>query len=146
MKVNIHRLEERFIKEIAEIEKDCFSPPWSEDAYRNEITDPIADYAVIESDGKVIAYGGFWLVAGEAQITNIAVKREFRSRGFGKMLLNELISRAKAKDAQTMTLEVRVSNTPAIRLYSSFGFRNCGVRPGFYPDGENAYIMWLEEL
>ncbi len=146
MKTSIHKLEERFLKDIVEIENDSFAFPWSETSYRSEITNPLADYAVIEADGAVIAYGGFRHVADEAQITNIAVRSGFRSMGYGKMLMCELIAHAKSKGIRAMTLEVRVSNAPAISLYTSLGFKNAGVRPSFYPDGEDAYIMWLEEL
>ncbi len=142
--MQIKNLDETLLDGIDCIERDSFSSPWSKNAYRDEINNPLADYAVIiDENGTVIAYGGYWNVCGEGNITNIAVKKEYRNRHIGTMLMNELLARAKEKNISAMTLEVRKSNIAAISLYKKQGFVSSGVRPGYYPDGEDAVIMWL---
>lgn len=144
MKTDI--LKEEYIPQIAQIEKETFFHPWSENAFLEELKNENAFYTILEQDGLVLAYGGFWQIFNEAHITNIAVKKEYRHRGLGRQLCTQLIKSAKEKGITAMTLEVRVSNKNAIALYKSLGFTSCGVRPKYYPDGEDALIMWLEEL
>ncbi len=146
MQVEILNLERRFLKEIDEIEQDSFSQPWSVDAYMQELENPMAKYKVILVDGQVAAYGGYWQIFNEGHITNIAVKRALRKRGLGSMLVEALKKVAKEAGITSMTLEVRQSNASAIALYEKAGFKSVGIRPKYYPDGENAVIMWLEEL
>ena len=146
MKTEIHKLEHRFLDEIDRIEKDSFKEPWSKEAYEKELTNIMANYRVITVENEVVAYGGFWKILDEADINNIAVKKEYRGMGFGKMLMNALIEDAKAQNIRAMTLEVRVSNQSAISLYKKLGFKEAGTRKKYYPDNEDALIMWLEEL
>lgn len=146
MKTEIHKLEHRFLDEIDRIEKDSFKEPWSKEAYEKELTNIMANYRVITVENEVVAYGGFWKILDEADINNIAVKKEYRGMGFGKMLMNALIEDAKAQNVKAMTLEVRVSNQSAISLYKKLGFKEAGTRKKYYPDNEDALIMWLEEL
>ncbi len=146
MKVEIHKLENRFLEEIDLIEKDSFKEPWSKEAYEKEITNPLATYRVITVNDEVVAYGGFWKIVDEGDINNIAVKKEFRGKGYGRMLMNALINEAKKQQIKAMTLEVRVSNINAISLYKKLGFTEAGIRKKYYPDFEDALIMWLEEL
>lgn len=142
--MQIKNLDEKYLDGIDCIERESFKTPWSKEAYRDEIKNPLADYAVIvDENGTVVAYGGYWNVCGEGNITNIAVGRQFRNRHIGTMLVNELISRAKKQSISALTLEVRKSNVAAISLYEKNGFVSAGVRPGYYPDGEDAVIMWL---
>lgn len=146
MKVEIHKLNENFLNEINLIEQDSFKEPWSKEAYEKEISNPLANYRVITFEDKVVAYGGFWKILDEADINNIAVKKEFRGMGFGKMLMNALIEDAKSQNIKAMTLEVRVTNESAIALYKKLGFKEAGIRKNYYSDKEDALIMWLEEL
>ena len=146
MKVEIHKLNESFLNEINLIEQDSFKEPWSKEAYEKEISNPLANYRVITFEDKVVAYGGFWKILDEADINNIAVKKEFRGMGFGKMLMNALIEDAKSQNIKAMTLEVRVTNESAIALYKKLGFKEAGIRKNYYSDKEDALIMWLEEL
>ena len=146
MKTEIHKLNESFLNEIDLIEQDSFKEPWSKEAYEKEILNPLANYRVITIDDKVVAYGGFWKILDEADINNIAVKKEFRQMGFGKMLMNALIEDAKSQNIKAMTLEVRVTNKSAIALYKKLGFKEAGIRKNYYSDKEDALIMWLEEL
>lgn len=146
MKAEILNLDERFLDEIDLIERDSFRDPWSKNAYLNEIANPVATYKVITVDDKCVAYGGFWKIIDEGHITNICVKKEFRKKGFGKMLMEALMLEAKKQEIKAVTLEVRVSNLGAIRLYENCGFISAGVRKKYYADNEDALIMWLEEL
>ena len=146
MKTEIHKLNESFLNEIDLIEQDSFKEPWSKEAYEKEILNPLANYRVITIDDKVVAYGGFWKILDEADINNIAVKKEFRQMGFGKMRMNALIEDAKSQNIKAMTLEVRVTNESAIALYKKLGFKEAGIRKNYYSDKEDALIMWLEEL
>lgn len=146
MKTEIHNLQEKFLEEIDIIEKSTFKDPWSKMAYAGEIFNESAYYKVITVENEVVAYGGFHKIFDEAHITNIAVKETFRNRGFGKMLMETLIEEAKELEIFSMTLEVRVSNVNALKLYEKMGFKSAGVRPRYYGDGEDAFIMWLEDL
>ena len=146
MNFQVQALKDEFLDQIDEIEQASFSHPWSKDAYKKEIENEVAHYLVLTSGNKVCAYGGYWQIFAEGHITNIAVKNEFRKQGLGTELVKELIKDAKNNGITAMTLEVRASNEPAIKLYEKMGFASAGVRPKYYPDGEDAVIMWLEEI
>jgi len=134
------------IPEVCAIEVESFATPWSEQAFISELTqNQFAQYIVMEWQGRLIGYGGMWVIIDEAHVTNIAVTGEFRGRRLGERLMAELASRAARLGAQRMTLEVRPSNSVARRMYEKFGFEAVGLRPGYYSDnGEDAIIMWAE--
>lgn len=97
--------------------------------------------------GRIVGYAGMWIMIDEAHITTIAVRHEFRGRGFGELLLASLVESAAEMSAQRMTLEVRVSNDVAQALYRKYGFRQEGVRPRYYSDdNEDAYIMTTDSI
>jgi len=131
---------------VARIEKESFTLPWSAEAFRTELAhNRFARYSVLEQDGQIIGYCGMWVIADEAHVTNIAVREPFRGRGLGERLMRRLMEEARSLGARRMTLEVRVSNTRAQRLYRKLGFVSCGVRPGYYTDNmEDALIMWAD--
>ena len=139
-------LKKEHLDQIDAIEKASFSSPWSKQSYLDEISNPLAHYLVVEDSSCVLAYGGFWKILNEGHITNVAVAPDKRKNGIGSYLLKELINLAKTQEITSLTLEVRASNVAAQALYKKFGFTSCGLRPGYYPDGEAAMIMWLEEL
>ena len=96
---------------------------------------------------SVVGYAGLWLMVDEAHITTVAVRRVFRGRGLGKVLMLAMLDLARNMGARSATLEVRQSNAIAIRMYAELGFRKKGVRRRYYTDnGEDALIMWSEEL
>ncbi|MCI3922634.1 ribosomal protein S18-alanine N-acetyltransferase [Paenibacillus sp. TRM 82003] len=134
------------IPEVCAIEVEAFTSPWSEQAFMNELTqNQFAMYIVLEHAGRIIGYGGMWVIIDEAHVTNIAITGEYRGRKLGARLMAELAARAYRMGATRMTLEVRVSNTVARQLYGKFGFEEVGLRPGYYSDnGEDAIIMWAE--
>ena len=96
---------------------------------------------------SVVGYAGLWLMVDEAHITTVAVRRAFRGRGLGKVLMAAMMDRARNLGARMVTLEVRKSNAIAIKMYEELGFQQKGVRRRYYTDnGEDALIMWSEEL
>ncbi|MUT68466.1 ribosomal protein S18-alanine N-acetyltransferase [Paenibacillus sp. NEAU-GSW1] len=134
------------IARIVEIEQEAFTTPWTSEAFRNELfNNMFARYYVMVHEGRIIGYGGMWIIIDEAHVTNIAVSAEWRGNGLGERLLVELQRRAVGFGANKMTLEVRVSNEVAQRLYRKMGFEPSGIRPGYYSDNqEDALIMWAE--
>ena len=130
---------------VCEVENNSFAIPWSKKSFMDELENLLAIYFIAEYDGKVAGYCGMWDVSGEGDITNIAVLPEFRGKGIGRALLYNMFCEAKKRDLSRITLEVRQSNSVAINLYTSFGFREIGMRKNYYADnGENAIIMSAE--
>lgn len=133
---------------VHRIELASFSVPWPDDAYRSELkANRLASYLVVRSDGDLVAYGGIWLMVDEAHVTTFAVDPAWRRQRVGETLLLALLDLALARHAREATLEVRLSNVPARRLYEKYGFRPVGLRPRYYSDnGEDALIMTTEPL
>ncbi len=128
---------------IADIEKRCFSVPWSRKMIEDDFKNGLTYYIICEKKGKPIGYAEMWHVVNEGHITNVAVVPEEQGKGTGKRLMEELIQLAKQKHMIGMTLEVRVSNEIAKHLYESFGFKAEDIRPEYYSDNrESALIMW----
>ena len=133
------------IDDVLIVEHDSFTVPWSRVAFVNELTaNQFARYLVMEVDNEIIGYCGVWLVVDEAHITNIAIHSKYRGKSYGQMLLYSVIELAKTYGVCKMTLEVRVSNQAALKLYSKFGFEPGGIRKNYYTDnGEDALVMWV---
>ena len=131
---------------VMEIEVKSFAVPWSRDAYLMELTqNHFAKYLVAEAADEVVGYAGMWVIIDEAHITNIAIDPEQRGKRLGEELMRRMMALAIAHGAERMTLEVRVSNLPAQRLYEKLGFVSHGIRKGYYTDNnEDAMIMWAE--
>ncbi|MEK5058166.1 ribosomal protein S18-alanine N-acetyltransferase [Paenibacillus sp. FSL H7-0326] len=145
------RLEFRFMKledipDVLVIEQECFTLPWTETAFVNELTqNHFAKYMIMELDGQAIGYCGMWTIVDEAHITNIAVREAYRGRKLGEKLLHEMMKTAAYLGMTRMTLEVRISNTVAQNLYKKKGFKPSGLRKGYYSDNnEDALIMWAD--
>ena len=130
------------------IEADTFPRPWSEESFRQELSRNVAArYLVAEQDGQVIGYAGAWIILDESHVTNIAVAAPWRGRGVGRKLTETLLWYLSNLGAGYATLEVRVSNERAIRLYRALGFVSVGKRKKYYEDnGEDAYLMVCEHL
>ena len=135
-------MTEEDVAAVAELEKKCFAVPWSEKSFHDEMKNKLAVYFVAKSDGRCIGYAGFWNVAGEGGITNVAVLPEYRRQGIGSMLIAEMIKTAVKLRLDLLTLEVRKSNISAQGLYKKYGFDIIGERKRYYSDnGEDAWIM-----
>ncbi|MHA7967496.1 ribosomal protein S18-alanine N-acetyltransferase [Paenibacillus sp. CAU 1782] len=134
------------VPSVVEIELEAFTSPWTKGAFINELTSNMfARYLVAEYQGELIGYGGMWIIMDEAHVTNIALRKEYRGKGHGALLLSELQRTAMQQGAERMTLEVRTSNEQAQRLYRKLGFKPSGIRPNYYSDnGEDAIIMWAD--
>ncbi|MBN2898359.1 MAG: ribosomal protein S18-alanine N-acetyltransferase [Clostridia bacterium] len=132
------------VQAVCEIESLSFASPWTEASFINELTNnKLAHYYVAEVSGRVVAYLGVWYILDEGHITNIAVKPAYRGNGYGLALVYHLKSVAPESGIAWLTLEVRVSNVPAIALYEKMGFETQGIRKKYYQDnGEDAMIMW----
>jgi [ribosomal protein S18]-alanine N-acetyltransferase len=130
------------------IERASFSTPWPSSAYRQELeTNRLAQYLVALMGDEIVAYGGIWLMVDEAHITTFAVHPRYRRRRIGERLILALLDLARERMAREATLEVRLSNLPARRLYEKYGFRPVGIRPRYYSDNnEDALIMTTEPL
>ena len=143
--VTIRLMEERDLDAIMEVEKQCFTLPWSREAFYNELhQNRFAHYLILEEDDNVIGYCGAWLVVDEAHITNIAVLPAYQGRGLGKVLLSSMIEECKLRAIERMTLEVRESNLVAQSLYRKLGFVEGAIRKNYYSDNqEDAIVMWV---
>jgi ribosomal-protein-alanine N-acetyltransferase len=130
------------------IERESFSTPWPEHAYRQEIEqNKLAHYIVARYGTQIVGFAGIWLLVDEAHITTFATRIAWRRQGIGERLLVALLDLALDRGANEATLEVRPSNMPAIRLYEKFGFKVVGVRPRYYSDNnEDALIMTTDTL
>jgi len=132
------------ISEMAALEKQCFSLPWSENALREELENPYARYIVCTHGGSVVGYVGARVVYDEVHITNVAVDPDHRRQGLGTAMMKEMIRAALLADYAFITLEVRESNSAAIKLYDKLGFVFIGKRPGYYElPREDALLMTL---
>jgi [ribosomal protein S18]-alanine N-acetyltransferase len=133
---------------VHDIERRSFSTPWPPHAYRTEIeTNRLATYLVVRAGRVVVGYAGMWLMVDEAHITTFAVDPPWRRRRIGERLLLAMLDLAISRHAREATLEVRLSNVPARRLYEKYGFRPVGLRPNYYSDnGEDALIMTTDQL
>lgn len=141
--ISIRNMEESDLEAIHAISVRSFSSPWSLKAIQEEFHHPFAYYLTASQDNTLIAFIGAWLILDEVQITNIAVDPDYRRQGIANVLLRGMIKEMNAKQMAVIYLEVRLSNTAAIRLYESLAFKTTGLRKGFYPDGEDALTMAL---
>ena len=130
MKIDYKLMDTSHINGVYELSKACFSVPWSLDSISYEIENPLAKYVIAQdlSTNEVVGFAGVWIVAGEGDITNIAVHPSYRKQGIASQLLSKLLELCKDNNCNDITLEVRVSNTPAQKLYTQFGFVNEGRR------------------
>ena len=131
--------------QVAQLEKQCFSMPWSEKAILGEVDNPLALWLVATDGQTVVGYVGSQSVMGEADMMNIAVDDFYRRQGIGKKLVLTLIEHLRAKAVHSLTLEVRASNDNAIGLYQGLGFAQVGRRPNYYSSPkEDALILRKE--
>lgn len=139
----IRLLEEEDIEQITQIEQFSFSSPWSCQSFYEELENSLARYWVWErEDGSIGGYLGSWIIMDEVQITNIAIHPDYRREKGACLLLDQMFAYMKAEEFFSAALEVRPSNTAAIKLYKKFGFEEIGRRAGYYLDNhEDALIF-----
>ncbi|MBQ2390184.1 MAG: ribosomal protein S18-alanine N-acetyltransferase [Clostridia bacterium] len=139
--MTVKRLTEKDVANIAALETECFSHPWSEKTVTEHIINPNNGFFGAFVDGVIVGYGGVCTVLDEAYITNICTSKSHRRCGAANEILSEIERFCKSKNCSFISLEVRKSNTAAIKLYESHAFSAVGLRKKFYsaPD-EDALI------
>ena len=131
------------VEAASKIESEVFSMPWSAEDFLEMVEADYAHYYVAEADGVLAGCCGIRDIVGEGEITNVVVAADFRKRGIGRKMMEYMLKEADERGIGDCTLEVRISNAPAIRLYESLGFKGEGIRPHFYEKPvEDALIMW----
>ena len=149
--ISIERMREKDLNEIMEIEKVSFLSPWTKAQFSQELeagsAHSFSHFLVAKSEERLVGYGGFWLVAGEAHIGNLAVHPHFQRRRIGERLVLAMLELAKSNGAKKVTLEVRAGNIAAQKLYQKFGFSRVATHPRYYVlTQEDALIMSLDLL
>ncbi len=144
--IQISEMTENDIKQIADIENECFSLPWSENSLKEELYNPNAKFFKAKIKDEIVGYIGSFNIVGEVSITNIAVKEKFRKKGVATALLNRLETVSRSENAEFITLEVRASNQNAISLYKKFGFSQVGVRKNFYSSPKEDALLLTKYL
>lgn len=140
----IVEMKEEHLDKVAQIEKETFSTPWTRQGFLDAIYQDCCCYLVVLADNQVVAYCGLYQSMDEADITNVAVSRDYRNQGIARVMLTELMDMGRRRGIVNFTLEVRVSNVAAQRLYTGLGFESVGIRKDFYRNPvEDANIMWF---
>lgn len=143
MKVIVRRMKAADVEAASVIEREVFSMPWSAEDFLEMVEADYAYYYVAECGGEIAGCCGIRNLAGEGEITNVAVAPGHRRKGIARRMMEHMLKEAASNGIGSCTLEVRCSNQAAIQLYESFGFRGEGIRPGFYEKPkEDALIMW----
>ena len=149
MEIIIKPMEKTDVDKVIAIEAKAYGEHhWSKESFMNELANELARYySAFNENGELVGYAGCWQILEEVHITNIAVSPDFRRNKIGEKLLKNIIDDCYKNKAKYITLEVRVSNVPAISLYEKFGFKSLGVRKGYYQNNnEDALIMWTENI
>src|SRR5574342_51432 len=147
-RLEVVRMRRRHLRGVMAIERQVYPRPWSPNLFLSEMTERRNRcYLVARMDREVVGYGGVICYGEEAHITNIAVDPMQHRRGLGSRLLHDLIQNGIEMGADAVSLEVRVTNWGAQRLYGRFGFRPVGVRKNYYQEiNEDALIMWVDGI
>ena len=149
MEIQIRKLTLSDLDPVMEIEPVAFgNHHWSRQSFVNELNNVAGQYfAAWDGQDRLLGYSGFWLIGEEAHITTLAVHPDFRRQSVGERLLIHDIRQAEKVGARWITLEVRLSNEWAQKLYFKYGFKNLGQRRNYYQDnGEDALVLWTENI
>lgn len=147
--ITIEKMKPEDIDGVIKIEESAYGDHhWSKESFLNEINNELAKYYSLRNpNGELAGYAGCWHILEEAHITTIAIKPEFRRKKYAESLLKKIIDDCYLEKIKYITLEVRVSNIPAINLYTKYGFSSFGTRKGYYQDNnEDALIMWTKNI
>ncbi len=129
------------LDQVMPIEKDCFSVPWTREGFFTFLTRKDSMFLVAEEKGEILGYCGILMVLDEADVTNVAVRKDRRKEGIGAFLMKSLILLAEEQGITIFHLEVRKSNAPARRLYERLGFFTDGLRRNYYSDPEEDAVL-----
>lgn len=149
VKIKIQPMQKDQIDDVLKIEEQAYGEHhWSKDSFYGELANDLAHYySALNEEGKLVGYAGSWQILDEAHITTLAVSPEFQRKKVGEALLIKILEDCYKSEIKYITLEVRVSNKPAIALYEKYGFKSLGSRKGYYQNNnEDALIMWTENI
>lgn len=143
--IDIVLMTAEYVPAVAALEALCFAAPWSEKSVSLELSNPLSLWLVAIEENEVVGYVGSQTVMGETDMMNVAVHPDHRRKGVAKTLIEALIQALKERQSHSLTLEVRVSNEPAISLYERLGFYEAGRRRNYYRNPkEDALILRKE--
>lgn len=143
MEIKIREMHPQDVDAVTALEESCFSMPWKRHDFEEILTNSDRTYLVAEYDNKIVGGCMMTMIAGEGDISNVAVNEVYRGKHIATKLMQELLRYGEEKGIGDFTLEVREQNHTAIRLYENAGFVSEGVRPNFYEKPkDNAVIMW----
>jgi len=143
--ITIRPMEEKDLDEVCRMEEEAFSMPWHRESFLEMIQNENALYLVaLDEKNEILGSCGVLNIVGDGSVTNVVVDQKYRNQGIGSLLMKELLKQGEENlGIEAFTLEVRVSNLNAIRLYEKMGFENVGIRKNFYEKPtEDAIIMW----
>ena len=152
MKISNIRIEEMTkddVEAVVKIEEEAYGEHhWAKSSFYDEMSNNLARYYAAKTlDGELVGYAGTWHIIDEGHITTIAVKKDYLRNHIGEAIVHSIIEDCYKEGVKYLTLEVRVSNIPAIKLYEKYGFQSLGTRKGYYQDNnEDALIMWTENI
>lgn len=139
--MQIVTMEIKHLKDILKVEKECFKKPWTEEMFKEEMSGKFSVYRVITENDVAVGYMGMWILADEGHITNVAIGKDFRRKGYASALVDSFIKLGEERKLSFLTLEVRESNESAISLYEKKGFTPVGRRKNYYENTEDAILM-----
>jgi len=149
IKIKILPMQKADLDKVMLIEEKAYGEHhWSKDSFYGELSNDLAHYySAFDIDDNLVGYSGTWQVLDEAHITTLAVSPDLKRKKIGEALLINLIEDCYKNEIKYITLEVRVSNIAAIKLYEKYGFKSLGARKGYYQNNnEDALIMWTENI
>lgn len=147
--IKISEMTKDDIESVVKIEEEAYGKHhWAKSSFYDEMANNLAKYYTAKTpSGELVGYAGTWHIIDEGHITTIAVKKEFLRNHIGEAIIQRIIDDCYKNGVKYLTLEVRVSNTAAIKLYEKYGFQSLGTRKGYYQDNnEDALIMWTENI
>ena len=149
LKIQISEMTKDDIENVIQIEEEAYGKHhWAKSSFYDEMSNNLARYYTAKTlNGEIVGYAGAWHIIDEGHITTIAVKKEFLRNHIGEAIIQRIIEDCYKQGIKYLTLEVRVSNIAAIKLYEKYGFQSLGTRKGYYQDNnEDALIMWTENI
>ena len=145
----ITKMSSEDLQDVLDIAEEAYgNHHWSKSSFYDEMNNNLAKYYCAKtSDGKTVGFAGTWHIIDEGHLTTIAVKKDYFRQHIGEAIMIKIIEDCYKEGIKYLTLEVRVSNEPAIKLYEKYGFNSLGTRKGYYQDNnEDALIMWTENI
>lgn len=147
--ITIDYMKKEDIESVVRIEEEAYGKHhWAKSSFYDEMSNNLAKYYTVKlSNGEIVGYAGTWHIIDEGHITTIAVRNDYLRNHIGEAIIQKIIDDCYKNKIKYLTLEVRASNTPAIKLYEKYGFQSLGTRKGYYQDNnEDALIMWTENI